>query len=129
MAKLVNTQGIIHHIEFYVSNLQETLTFWAWLFAELGYKKYQEWEKGQSWKLGNTYIGFLETEEKYKEPAFHRKRTGLNHLAFTVSQEKLDAIKVKLVDQGIELLYEEQKITDAIFFEDPDRIKIELAAY
>jgi catechol 2,3-dioxygenase-like lactoylglutathione lyase family enzyme len=129
MAKQAKNQGLIHHLEFYVSDLQETLAFWSWLFAELGYKKYQEWDKGQSWKLGNTYIGFLETEKDYKEPSFHRKRTGLNHIAFTVSQDDLEAIKTKLIEKEIALLYEDQNITDAIFFEDPDRIKIELAAY
>lgn len=50
------TTGMIHHIELYVSNLKKSVDFWGWFLEELGYIPFQEWENGQSWKLGNTYI-------------------------------------------------------------------------
>ena len=34
--------GQIHHIEFWVSNLEKTIKFWAWILEYLGYSKYQD---------------------------------------------------------------------------------------
>lgn len=48
------TTGLLHHIELYVSNLKKSVDFWGWFLEELGYIPFQEWENGQSWKLGNT---------------------------------------------------------------------------
>lgn len=72
------------------------------------------------------------TEEKYISAGFHRKRTGLNHLAFYASsKEEVDRFhKDVLVKNGIPCLYENGPSGDddyyAVFFEDPDRIKLEV---
>ncbi len=57
--------GLLHHIEIYVSNLENTIKFWGWFLGELGYEIYQKWENGQSWKLEETYIVFVQADEKY----------------------------------------------------------------
>ena len=75
-------KGAIHHIEIYVSNLQKTMVFWTWLLDELGYEVYQQWSEGISYKLGESYLVFVQTEEAYIGDGYHRKRTGLNHLPF-----------------------------------------------
>ncbi|MBH5319731.1 VOC family protein [Paenibacillus sp. GSMTC-2017] len=129
------TKGMIHHIEIYVSDLKKTLHFWEWLLEELGYCKYQQWECGESWKLAETYIVFVQTEERFLDVTYHRCRVGLNHLAFHAgSRQQLDDLTIKLVDKGIQLLYTDRHPfaggTDhyAVYFEDPDRIKVELVA-
>ncbi|MFK7904697.1 MAG: VOC family protein [Chitinophagales bacterium] len=128
-------RGIVHHIELYVSNLQKTSEFWGWLLTQLGYQKYQEWDEGVSYKLLDTYLVFVQTEEKYLDVAYHRKRTGLNHLAFHVeSREVVDEFTNQLKERGIEILYANKhpfaggENYYAVFFEDPDRIKVELVA-
>ena len=72
------------------------------------------------------------TEEKYVIHGFHRKRTGLNHVAFyATSKDEVDEFyKNVLLKNNIDCLYEKKPDGDdayyAVFFEDPDRIKLEL---
>lgn len=74
--------------------------------------------------------------KKYKTKGFHRKQTGLNHVAFAVSSpKKVDQfVKEFLVAHKIQPLYSGAKAYPeyakgyyAVYFEDPDRIKIEVA--
>ncbi len=100
-------QGLIHHIELYVSNLEESVVFWGWLLEELGYSPFQEWDKGRSWKLGDSYLVFVQTEEKYLDIPYHRKRVGLNHLAFHASsRDHVDALTNKLKSKNVNILYQ-----------------------
>ncbi|WLR54539.1 VOC family protein [Mesobacillus subterraneus] len=128
-------KGLLHHVEIYVSNLKQSAEFWGWLLEELGYTAYQKWEGGQSWKLGETYLVFVQAEEKFLEPAYHRCRVGLNHLAFhAASRQQVDDMTKKLKGKEIQILYTDQhpfaggEDYYAVFFEDPDRIKVELVA-
>ncbi|MCH7761468.1 VOC family protein [candidate division TA06 bacterium] len=127
--------GQLHHIEIYVSDLRKSIKFWGWFLELLGYSKYQEWESGESWILENTYIVFVQTPKKYLDIPYHRCRPGLNHLAFHAdSRQQVDKITEKLRYKGITILYPGKhpyaggKEHYAVFFEDPDRIKVELVA-
>lgn len=129
------SKGLIHHIEINVSDLNKSIDFWGWLLAELGYELDQEWDSGQSFRIGDTYIVFVQTEDKYKDIPYHRCRTGLNHLAFHAeSRQQVDDLTKKLKEKDVLILYQNQhpfaggKNHYAVFFEDPDRIKVELVA-
>ena len=128
-------QGKLHHIELYVNDLGKSKEFWGWFLGELGYEKFQEWDKGVSYKLEETYIVFVQVEEKYKNPLYHRRRVGLNHLAFHANSKKfVDEITEKLKTKGIKILYENKhphaggKDNYAVYFEDSNRVKVELVA-
>jgi catechol 2,3-dioxygenase-like lactoylglutathione lyase family enzyme len=125
---------MIHHVEINVSNLQKTTDFWGWLLGEFGYAVFQQWEHGISWKFGETYIVFVQTEQPYLDIAYHRKATGLNHLAFRArSRDQVDEICAQLAARGHPILYGDRHPYAggeghyAVFFEDPDRIKVEVA--
>jgi len=128
--------GQVHHIERYVSNLTESKLFWHWLLVEqLGYTVFQEWEQGVSYKLERTYIVLVQTEPGYLEPAYHRKRSGLNHLAFHGrSRAFVDDLTEALKAKNIQILYADKhpyaggENYYAVFFEDPDRMKLEVVA-
>lgn len=125
--------GQLHHVEIYVSNLDTSAVFWGWLLEELGYCLYQSWDKGRSWILGDTYIVFVQTEERFLDAPYHRCRTGLNHLAFHAqSREHVDQLIQKLEQRGVSVLYPDKHPfaggNYGVFFEDPDRIKVELVA-
>ena len=129
------SKGLLHHIEIYVSDLKSSSEFWGWFLEELGYNVFQKWDNGQSWKIGDTYIVFVQTEKRFLDITYHRCRTGLNHLAFHAdSRQQVDDITKKLKSKGITVLYTEQHPyaggSDhyAIYFEDPDTIKVELVA-
>ncbi|MCM3616106.1 VOC family protein [Sutcliffiella horikoshii] len=127
--------GLIHHIELYVSNLKKSNEFWGWLLEELGYKLYQDWDKGKSWKLGDTYIVFVQTEERFLDIPYHRSRVGLNHIAFHASsRDQVECLTEQLKTRGVSMLYMDKhpyaggENYYAVFFEDPDRIKVEIVA-
>ena len=128
-------KGHIHHIELYVSDLEQSIKFWSWFLTDLGYDLYQEWDKGQSYKLEESYIVFVQTEERFMEIPYHRCGVGLNHLAFHAdSRAEVDVMTEKLIQRGIKILYEDRHPFAggddyyAVFFEDPDRIKVEFVA-
>lgn len=127
--------GLLHHIEIYVSNLENTIKFWGWFLGELGYEIYQKWENGQSWKLEETYIVFVQADEKYLDMPYHRCRVGLNHLAFHArSRKQVDKMTKELQQRNVKILYADKhpfaggKDHYAVYFEDPDRIKVEFTA-
>ncbi|MEI3598284.1 MULTISPECIES: VOC family protein [unclassified Oceanobacillus] len=129
------SKGLIHHIELYVSDLKKTVDFWGWFLKDLGYTSFQEWENGQSWKIDQTYIVFVQAEDRFLDTPYHRCRVGLNHLAFYAnSRRHVDEMTDKLQDRGINILYPEKhpfaggENHYAVYFEDPDRIKVELVA-
>ncbi|KIL42746.1 hypothetical protein KP77_33760 [Jeotgalibacillus alimentarius] len=126
---------MLHHVELYVSNLKKSTEFWGWLLEELGYELFQEWENGRSWKYSETYLVFVQTEDAYMDVPYHRKRTGLNHLSFHADSRKhVDQLTDQLKAKGISILYEDRhpfaggENHYAVFFEDPDRMKVEVVA-
>ncbi|WP_212391798.1 VOC family protein [Sporosarcina beigongshangi] len=128
-------QGLVHHIELYVSDLKKTIDFWGWLLEELGYSPFQEWENGRSWQLGETYLVFVQAEERFLDVPYHRCRVGLNHLAFHASsRQQVDELTDELQSKGIRILYTDKHPFAggpehyAVYFEDPDRMKVELVA-
>lgn len=127
--------GALHHIELYVSDLKTSREFYGWLLKRLGWEDYQTWEQGHSWRQGRLYLVIVQTEAEYLSPAYHRKRTGLNHLAFYANSRKtVDSIAAELKARGTTILYAGRfpyaggADHYAVFFEDPDRIKLELVA-
>ena len=128
-------RGELHHIELYVSDLNNSLQFWDWFLTDLGYNIKYDWKHGRSYILNNTYLVFVQVEEKYKNFKYHRKQTGLNHLAFHGgSRAEVDELTNKLKNKDITILYEDKHPNAggpdyyAVFFEDPDRIKVEVVA-
>lgn len=127
--------GLLHHVELYVSDLERSLELWSWFLSELGYTCVSKWSEGQSWQLGETYLVFVQVEERFQQPEYHRCRVGLNHLAFHArSREHVDEVTAGLRARGVSILYEDRhpyaggEDYYAVFFEDPDRIKVELVA-
>lgn len=124
--------GQLHHVELYVSDLQRSLTFWTWLLRELGYQRYQQWEAGESWTVGHTYIVFVQVGSDFITRGYDRRRVGLNHLAFHVrAREDVDRIAREVKARGSRLLYTDRYPAEdyyAAYFEDPDGIKVEVVA-
>lgn len=126
---------MLHHVELNVSNLKKSIVVWDWLLLQLGYTVYQQWDQGKSYRYEATYIVLVQTDEKHLASPYHRKHTGLNHLAFHVpSFTQIEQIRSELVNYGLTELYGERFPYAggpnhlALYFEDPDRIKIELVA-
>jgi catechol 2,3-dioxygenase-like lactoylglutathione lyase family enzyme len=83
----------------------------------------------------DTYLGFVQSHEKFIDAGYHLSRVGLNHLAFCAeSREKVDQMTEKLKERNHIILYQDRHRFAGgsdhygVFFEGPDRMKVELAA-
>lgn len=128
----MTTTGQLHHLDINVRDLAEARDFWEPLLTALGYTPYQNWAAGFSYRLGTTYLVFVQTEERFLSAGYHRKQIGLNHLAFTVATtQEVDELRVMLQTAGARELYADKfphagsSSTYTAYFEDPNRIKIE----
>jgi catechol 2,3-dioxygenase-like lactoylglutathione lyase family enzyme len=124
--------GSLEHLDISVSNLERSGEFWAAFLKDLGYREFAKSATGWSWTNGESTVFLLQAEPAYVDPPYHRKRVGLNHLAFGVSDPKtVDAFTARLKERNVALLYggpRTGRTTYAVFFEDPDRIKIEVVS-
>ena len=132
--------AFLEHIILNVSNPKVSFSFYKDLFKYFEYKLLAEEENDHIAfrKKGSADFWIVATETKYIKNRFHRKNTGINHFAFHVSsKEEVDQFYnqfLKLKD--IKTLYESPKSFPeytkdyyAVFFEDPDRIKLEVASF
>ena len=124
-----------YHLTINISDYEKSLPFYKDLFSYLGWQVVKEGAKHAGFTDGSAEIWLKETGEDYKKSGYHRKRTGVNHLAFRVkTREEVDQFyREFLVPRKISSLYGSPKpfpqYTNkyyAAFFEDPDRLKLEV---
>lgn len=129
-------KGNLYHIQINISNPKISIPFYKEMFFDLDYKIIDQGEDYIGFSNGLSDIWFMTTESKYAINSFHRKNVGLNHLSFVLnSKEKVDEFNRKFIEKNnIKTLYNSPKSFPdysndyyAVFFEDPDRIKIEIA--
>lgn len=124
-------QSLISHIEINVLDYKKSLNFYDVVFGFIGLKRINCTKDYAGYTDGVSKVIITPTAEDYKSHGFHRKRPGLNHLAFYASsKERVDGFyKTVMLENGIESLYKKGPFGDdnyyAVFFEDPDRLKIE----
>lgn len=128
---------MLHHIEIYVSEIEQSFSFWSELLERIGYTAEARWQDGFTLQQGNgTYLTFVQVAERHAHRPYHRSGIGLNHLAFRVpTRAGVDDLRAYCLEKEITCLYDERYPfpnggTDyyALFIEDPDRIKVEFVA-
>ena len=128
-------KATIGHIGINLSNSEESFQLWKDLFAYLGFSITDEGDHFDAGD-GHSYLCVSTAKGEHTGAGFHRKQTGLNHIAFNVASadEVDDFVSGFLVPRGIEPLYGGAKsyteYTEhyyAAYFEDPDRIKVEIS--
>ena len=111
------------------------VTFYKGLLTHLGFKTIMNYAYGFGASDGNASIWVFKTSHAYSSNVFHRKATGLNHVAFRVGTKADvdDFYKQYMIPHGIPALYggpaEHPEYVPgyyAVYFEDPDRIKLEV---
>jgi len=130
---MVSKQGNIRHVEINVSDFERSKAFYQDFLEWLGYKQVVGGKDFAGWGNGEAEI-FVTYLKRYKDSGFHRRRVGLNHIAFQAkSRADVDRLHSEfLVPRSIKVLYGEPKEYPeyrkgfyAVYFEDPDRIKLE----
>ncbi len=129
-------KGQIYHVEIIASNFQKSAEFYEELLTRLGYRTifYDKEEAGWGMKGHNFWVS--QCKEKFALNGYHRKRVGVNHIAFHADSRKtVDQFYTEyLQPKRIPVLYGGPKENPwyskgyyAVYFEDPDRVKLELA--
>jgi catechol 2,3-dioxygenase-like lactoylglutathione lyase family enzyme len=116
--------GQLHHIEYYVDDLNKSNEFWSWLLEIFNYEK-EEFPGGTTWipKTG-PYIVFVQAENKHLNANNNRHGNGLNHIAFQGSTlEHLKNLETELKKRNIKIIKTDDK---HLCFEDPNNFAIEI---
>ncbi len=127
-------KAVFNHLTLNINDFKKSSVFYKDFFDYLGAKFIKDDPSHMGVRLGEGEIWIKETEPKYKGRGFHRKATGLNHLAFRVeTKEEVDLFYTEfLKTRNIPSLYDSPAhfpYTEkyyAVYFEDPDRIKLEI---
>jgi catechol 2,3-dioxygenase-like lactoylglutathione lyase family enzyme len=126
----------VHHVDLVVSSIARSLPFYRDLLGPLGFHRVGEveGERGETiWYVAGrgSSIGLRESQTKTDE-SYDRYRVGLHHLAFEASSRAVvDERADWLRRQGAEIESEPQEYGYlpgyyAVFFYDPDGIKLEI---
>lgn len=127
-------KAVFDHLTLNVSDFQRSAAFYKDLFGFLEAKILKDAPSHLGFRLGAGEIWIKETESAYLSPGFHRKRTGVNHLAFRVGTKEEVGLFYReyLRPRNIPSLYHSPAhfpYTEkyyAVYFEDPDRLKLEV---
>ncbi len=126
------TNSLLSHLEINVSDYARSIRFYDTILTPLGWQRLVCQNSFTTFSDGNLKLVISPTENKFITNGFHRKRIGLNHIAFYApSKEFVDNFQHEVLSKNnIQCLYENKPSGDntyyALFFEDPDRIKIEV---
>jgi catechol 2,3-dioxygenase-like lactoylglutathione lyase family enzyme len=124
----------LYHLQLNVS--RAALPFYRELLVYLGYTLMAEDEDTFGAANGTTDLWIAATDPRFAPHPFHRKARGLNHIAFRVqTRTEVDRFVAEfLARHSIPTLYngprdypEYRDGYYAVFFEDPDRLKLEVA--
>jgi catechol 2,3-dioxygenase-like lactoylglutathione lyase family enzyme len=130
----MRTLAGVHHVDLVVSSIERSLPFYRDLLGPLGWHVISEveGERGETiWYLSGrgTSIGLREAQS---DGEFDRYAAGLHHLAFEAwGRSIVDERAEWLRSAGVELESEPQEYGYmpgyyAVFFYDPDGIKLEI---
>ncbi len=123
----------LHHLDLNVHNLGRSEAFYRDLVARFDMTEVGRGEHWVSFGTASWYLTLVQTREPYQYHGFHRKRIGVNHLAFAApSHEAVDDLHAWLLERHVTVLYggpmemgTEAAPNYAVYFEDPDRLKLE----
>jgi glyoxylase I family protein len=130
---LIGSTGNIHHVRIAVSNLSESAAFYTQLLGVLGYSiAHQSAEKISFHHRYSQFAFIVSQAGNVSDQYDFRNGPGLHHLAFCAScKDEVDRVfrdvlsgskHIRILDPPCECpgYY-------AVFFEDPDGIKLEIA--
>lgn len=122
----------LSHVELNVADYAVSIRFYDLILRPLGWERIVCTSDFTSYCDGQLKIILCPADERHLREGFHRKRIGLNHLAFyAASKREVDSFFESVLKANhISTLYQEGPTGDeeyySVLFEDPDRMKIEV---
>ncbi len=127
------TSGGVHHVFLTVNDLARSRAFYAALMPRLGYPTMQDFKSVLGWISPGGSFWLKQADTQYAGATFSKDRVGLAEIAFRAeSREQVDALALDLPSWGGTILHEPRVYPEyvagyyAVFFTDPDGIKLEL---
>lgn len=124
----------VHHVEVWVADLTAAEKTFGWLFHELGWHEYQRWDRGVSWREGDSYV-VVEDSPARTGDRHERTAPGLNHLALhSGDRATVDRIVAAAPDHGWRLMFADRHpyaggpAHYAAYLENADGFEVELVA-
>lgn len=131
MAAEIDVLGI-EHVDLTVNDLAKSSEFYQKVLARLGFRRLAG-DEDVRWANAHLTFAIRPASERAN---FDRYRAGLHHLAFKVrSRADIDEFHRFLVEEGITVLDPPAEYPQygpnyyAVFFSDPDGIKLELVHF
>ena len=125
--------GRVHHVIVTVNDLGRSRPFYEWLMPRLGYATNWSYEGGNGWLSPAGSFWLKPADSRFAADTFHKDRVGLCEIAFAAAtRDDVDALHKALVERGATILDAPREYPQyvpgyyAVFFTDPDGIKLEL---
>jgi glyoxylase I family protein len=125
--------GRVHHVIVNTNDLERARAFYGWLLPRLGYAAEWPFAGGFGWLSPAGSFWLKPADARFAGDRFHKDRVGLCEIAFAAtSRDEVDALGRALVERGVPVLDPPREYPDyvpgyyAVFFTDPDGLKLEL---
>jgi RimJ/RimL family protein N-acetyltransferase len=124
----------VHHVELWVADLAAAEQTFGWLFAQLGWREFQRWDRGVSWRRGRAYV-VVEDSPARGGDRHERTAPGINHLALHAgTRADVDRITAAAPEHGWRLMFADRHPHAggpdhyAAYLENADGFEVELVA-
>ena len=125
----------VEHIDLTVNDVARSRAFYDKVLGELGFRKYED-ENYIHWSNAQMTIAIRAASDAYRGAEFDRYRVGFHHLAFRArSPADVDQFHGFLVRERVTILDTPAEYPQygreyyAVFFADPDGMKLELVHF
>jgi glyoxylase I family protein len=124
----------VDHVDLTVKDVARSTAFYDTVLGELGFRRVpSSLELDVNWANAHVSIGIYEAAPEEKSAVHSRRRAGFHHLALRAkSRDDVDRFHAFLVREGITVLDPPAEYPKygpgyyAVFFADPDGMKLEL---
>jgi glyoxylase I family protein len=125
----------LDHVDLTVCELRRSTAFYDKILPALGMRRVAH-ESYVAWGNGHMNVGLREASPEHRETAFDRTRAGMHHLALRArSRTDVDRFHTFLVRERITVLDPPAEYPQygpdyyAVFFTDPDGLKLEVVHF
>ncbi|HWE27695.1 MAG TPA: VOC family protein [Polyangia bacterium] len=126
--------GAFHHLILCVTDIERSRRSYAWLMPEVGFKQRVDYGQSTGWLAEVARLWLRPQDPKHAgDPPFSKDRVGLCEVCFSApDRAAVDALARALPERGFRILdapaeYPYVPGYYAVFFADPDGIKLEYA--
>ncbi len=125
----------LDHVDLTANDLARSIAFYEKVLGALGFSRVDH-PSYVAWSNGRMNVGLREAAADVREAPHRRDRAGLHHLALRCrDRAHVDALHDFLREEGIEVLDAPAEYPEygrdyyAVFFADPDGLKLELVHF